>query len=93
LRLQGLVEPAIRAVLQVEGAHVRDVTGLGCLGVVARLPIDELDRAHSRQGKTGTLIKFGDSRVTGELRTDLLALGTSCSRTSTLCGSVSLSHN
>ena len=44
LRLQGLVEPGIGAVHEVEGANIRDVTGLSCFRVIARAAIDVLYR-------------------------------------------------
>ena len=44
LRLQGLVEPGIGAVHEVEGAHIRDVTRLSCFRVIARAAIDVLYR-------------------------------------------------
>jgi hypothetical protein len=45
LRLQGLVEPRIGAIHEVEGTHIWDVTGLGCFRVIAWAAIDVLDRA------------------------------------------------
>ena len=44
LRLQGLVEPGIGAIHEVEGTHIWDVTGLSCFRVIARTAIDVLDR-------------------------------------------------
>ena len=44
LRLQGLVEPGIGAIHEVEGANIRDVTGLSCFRVIARAAIDVLYR-------------------------------------------------
>jgi hypothetical protein len=67
LCLQALVEPAVAAVLEVEWAHVGNVTGLRSLGVIARLAIDVFDRTVPLQGETGLLPQLRYLRVARQL--------------------------
>lgn len=75
LRLQRLVKPTVIAALQIEGAHFRNLTRLGCVSVVAHLPRYHGDGTLADEREAGVIVELGILDVAREDGTDLHSSG------------------